>query len=132
MSAVNTIRDQREAKNISQVALATAAGVSEGVLIRIEQGSAKTTDDEIAHVTKVLKGMPEGTRKIAGRPFADAKKNEAVKAAREAGLSVAETIAKMTPAPVKAPAKAAPAKAATKAPAKAPAKKAPAKAPAKK
>ena len=114
----NNIRDLREFKNLSQDKVAEAAGVTYSVFVRIEEGSGKTTPEEVAHVLSVLKEMEPGTRKLAGRPFKDAAKQAAVAAARAAGTSMAETIGLATVAPAKAaPAKKAPAAKATKAPA---------------
>lgn len=135
-----TIRDLRESKNLSQDKVAAACGLTYSQFVRIEEGSGKTTPDEVKAVLETLKGMEPGTRKLAGRPFKDPAKQAAVLAARAEGKSVAEAIG--ITAPTKATAKAtaapkAPAKAAGKGKtdiAKALAKKAPArsrKAPAK-
>lgn len=130
-----SIRDLRESKNISQDKAAEAAGLSYSKFVRIEEGSGKTTQEEVDHVLGVLKEMEAGTRKMAGRPFKDPARQAAVVAARAAGTSVSAALG--VPAattPPKAPA-AAPKKAAAKAPeskddslAKALAKKAPARA----
>lgn len=106
----NNIRDLREMKNLSQDAVAAAAGVTYSVFVRIEEGSGKTTPEEVATVMAALKEMEPGTRKLAGRPFKDATKQAAVAAARAAGTSVAEAMGLETIAPAKkAPAKKAPA-----------------------
>lgn len=76
------IRALRLAKNISQVKLAEATGLSEGQVIRIEQGGGKTTAEEITTLVKAIKSMPANDRKISGRPFADASKNAATAALR--------------------------------------------------
>lgn len=142
MATATTIRDLREQKNLSQDKVAAAAGLTYSQFVRIEEGSGKTTPDEVKAVMAVLKGMEAGTRKLAGRPFKDPAKQAAVLAARAEGKSVAEAIGVVVPtkAPAKAatPAKATPAKAAASTKkndiAKALAKKAPArsrKAPAK-
>jgi transcriptional regulator with XRE-family HTH domain len=116
MPTATTIRDLREQKNLSQDKVAEAAGLTYSKFVRIEEGSGKTTPEEVKHVMTVLKGMEPGTRKLAGRPFKDPAKQAAVKAARESGGSVAEAIGIVTPAPAKkAPAKKTTAK---KAPAK--------------
>lgn len=85
----NTIRDLREQKQLSQDKVAEAAGLTYSKFVRIEEGSGKTTQEEIDHVLAVLKGMEPGTRKLAGRPFKDAAKQAAVAEARAAGKSVA-------------------------------------------
>ena len=108
------IRDLREFKQLSQDKVAAAAGITYSRFVRSEEGSGKTTPEEIAHVMAVLKTMEPGTRKLAGRPFKDAAKEAAVRAAREAGTSVAAAIGIQVPT---APAKATPTKA-KKAPAK--------------
>lgn len=127
-----TIRDLREQKNLSQDKVAEAAGLTYSKFCRIEAGSGKTTPEEVASVLKVLEKMEPGTRRLAGRPFKDPAKQAAVKAAREAGKSVAAVLGNGTPAPAKkaaAPAKkaAAPAKKAANKLAGALGKKAPAK-----
>lgn len=103
------IRDLRESKNLSQDKVAEAAGLTYSKFVRIEEGSGKTTPEEVAHVMGVLKEMEPGTRKLAGRPFKDPAKQAAVQAARENGESVAEAIGlniiKPAPARKKAPAK---------------------------
>jgi transcriptional regulator with XRE-family HTH domain len=96
-----TIRDLREQKNLSQDKVAEAAGLTYSKFVRIEEGSGKTTPEEVKHVMTVLKGMEPGTRKLAGRPFKDPAKQAAVKAARESGGSVAEAIGITAPAPAK-------------------------------
>jgi hypothetical protein len=96
-----TIRDLREQKNLSQDKVAEAAGLTYSKFVRIEEGSGKTTPEEVKHVMTVLKGMEPGTRKLAGRPFKDPAKQAAVKAARESGGSVAEAIGITPPAPAK-------------------------------
>lgn len=123
----NPIRDLREQKNLSQDAVAAAAGLTYSVFYRIEAGTGKTTQEEIDRVVKVLNKMKPGTRKLAGRPFADPEIQAKVAKAREQGKSVAEIIAKAQPAQKAAPAakKATPAKkTATPAKKTAPAKKA--------
>lgn len=116
MAAPKTIRDLRESKNLSQDKVAEAAGLTYSKFVRIEEGSGKTTPEEVKAVMDVLKGMEPGTRKLAGRPFKDPAKQAAVKAARESGGSVAEAIG--IPTPTAAPAKKA-AATTKKAPAKA-------------
>jgi DNA-binding XRE family transcriptional regulator len=115
------IRDLRESKQLSQDAVAEAAGLTYGVFVRIEAGEGKTTPEEVAHVMDVLEKMEPGTRKLgSGRPFKDPEKRAAVQKARETGGSVAEALGYVTPKPAKK------ATAARKAPAKkatAPAKK---------
>lgn len=103
-----TIRDLRESKLISQDKAAEAAGLSYSKYTRIEEGSGKTTPEEVAHVMEVLKGMEPGTRKLAGRPFKDQAKQAAAQAAREAGTSVSEALGLpvIAPARKKAAAKA--------------------------
>lgn len=98
---IATIRDLREFKNLSQDKVAEAAGLTYARFVRIEEGSGKTTPEEVAHVMSVLKGMEAGTRKLAGRPFKDPAKQAAVQAARESGGSVAEAMGAPTPAPAK-------------------------------
>jgi len=120
MPTPNTIRDLRESKNLSQDKVAEAAGLTYSKFVRIEEGSGKTTPEEVKHVMTVLKGMEPGTRKLGGRPFKDPAKQAAVAAARASGGSVAAAIAGADPAPAPAPAKKAPTK-------KAAAKKSPAK-----
>ena len=113
--ATKNIRDLRESKSLSQKAVRTACGLTYSTYVRIEQGSGKTTPEEIASVLKVLEKMEPGTRKLAGRPFKDPAKQAAVQEARAAGKSVAAVLANGTaPAPAKKAA----------APKKAPAKKA--------
>ena len=116
------IRDLREFKRLSQDAVAAAAGLTYSRFVRIEEGSGKTTPEEVASVMAALTGMEPGTRKLAGRPFKDATKQAAVIAARETGTSVAAAIGVQTPSAAPAPAKKAPAAKAT--PAAAPAAKA--------
>lgn len=113
-----TIRDLREQKNLSQDKVAEAAGLTYSKFVRIEEGSGKTTPEEIKHVMDALKKMEPGTRKLGGRPFKDPARQAAVKAAREAGKSVHEVISSTAPAPAPAPAKKAAAAPAKKAPAK--------------
>lgn len=121
--ATQTIRDLREKKNLSQDKVAAACGLTYAKFVRIEEGSGKTTPEEVKAVLETLKGMEPGTRKLAGRPFKDPAKQAAVLKARAEGKSVAEVLGVATPTK----ATATPAKKAT--PAKAtPAKKAPAKA----
>lgn len=88
----NNIRDLRESKNLSQDKVAEAAGLTYSKFVRIEEGSGKTTPEEVAHVLGVLKEMEPGTRKLAGRPFKDPARQAAVQAARESGTSVAEAM----------------------------------------
>lgn len=106
------IRDLREFKQLSQDAVAAAAGITYSRFVRIEEGSGKTTPEEVALVMDALKKMEPGTRKLAGRPFKDAAKQAAVLAARENGTSVAAAIGVQVIAPA-ATAKKAPAKKAT-------------------
>lgn len=87
-----TIRDLRESKNISQDKVAEAAGLSYSKYVRIEEGSGRTTPEEIAGVLKVLEGMEPGTRKLAGRPFKDPEKQAAAKEARANGTSISEAL----------------------------------------
>ena len=87
------IRDMREAKNLSQLTVARAAGLSESAYQRIEAGSARTTKEEISLVTKTIRSLPKGTRRVTGRPFKDPDLRAAVEAAREAGESVAAVLA---------------------------------------
>jgi len=87
-----TIRDMREAKNLSQDKVAEAAGLTYSVFVRVEEGSGKTTPEEVDHVKRVLEEMEPGTRKLAGRPFKDPEKQAAVQKARESGESVAKTL----------------------------------------
>lgn len=111
----NPIRDIRESKNLSQDTVAAECGLTYSVYYRIEQGSGKTTQAEVDKVLKVLKKLKPGTRKIAGRPFGDAKLQAKIQAARESGASVAEVLASAVPAQKAA----APAAKKTAAPAKA-------------
>jgi transcriptional regulator with XRE-family HTH domain len=92
MPAKTNIRDLRESKNLSQDKVAEAAGLTYSVFVRVEAGSGKTTPEEVGHVLAILKDMEDGTRKLAGRPFGDAKKQAAVEAARAAGTSVADAM----------------------------------------
>lgn len=85
---MTTIRDLREQKNLSEDKVAAAAGLTYSRFVRIQEGSGKTTPEEITAVLTVLQGMEPGTRRLAGRPFKDADKRAAVAAAREAGLPV--------------------------------------------
>lgn len=103
---MTTIRDLREKKNLAQDKVAKAAGITYSVFVRIEEGSGKTTQEEIDYVLSVLKGMEPGTRKLAGRPFDDPVKQAAVLAARASGGSVADAIAgRASETPKKATAK---------------------------
>ena len=103
-----TIRDLREKKNLSQDKVAEAAGLTYSKFVRVEEGSGKTTPEEIKAVLDVLKDMEPGTRKLSGRPFKDPEKQAAVIAAREAGKSVAEVLGVVAPAKApRAPKKAA-------------------------
>jgi transcriptional regulator with XRE-family HTH domain len=106
------IRDLRESMNLSQDKVAAAAGVTYNVFVRIEECSGKTTPQEVSNVMTALKEMEPGTRKLAGRPFKDAAKEAAVRAARETGSSVSEAlgIELIKPARKRAPAKKAAAK----------------------
>ena len=90
----NQIRDLREGKNLSQDAVAEAAGLTYSQFVRVEgwAGAGRTTREEYDHVVSTIKGMEPGTRKLAGRPFADPKKQAAVEAARAEGKSVAEAL----------------------------------------
>lgn len=114
MATPTNIRDLRESKNLSEDKVAEAAGLTYSKFVRIQEGSGKTTPEEVAHVLSVLKGMEPGTRKLAGRPFKDPAKQAAVLAARANGGSVAAAIGVVTPA---APAKKAPAAKKAKTPA---------------
>lgn len=96
------IRDLREFKQLSQDAVAAAAGVTYSRFVRIEEGSGKTTPEEVAQVMAALQAMEPGTRKLAGRPFKDANKQAAVAAARASGTSVAEAMGATIIAPAKA------------------------------
>ena len=128
------IRDLRESKGLSQTAAAEICGLTFSRYERIELGSPRTTDAEIAAVKKALRGAKKTGKKLVGRPFSDPVKQAAVEAARAEGRSVSAVLAQLEgiakPAPAKA---AAPAskptaeKAATPAAKKAAAKKAPAK-----
>jgi transcriptional regulator with XRE-family HTH domain len=115
----NRIRDIRESKNMSQTDAANACGLSFARYERIENGSPRTTDDEIKQVTAALRKCKKLEKKLAGRPFKDPTKQRAVEEARKSGQSVAEIIVTSSVASTPAPAKAAPA----------PAKKAAAKKP---
>ncbi len=125
MTDTVTIRDLRESKNISQDKAAEAAGLSYSKFVRIEEGSGRTTPEEVESVLKVLREMEPGTRKLAGRPFKDPAKQAAVKAARESGQSVAAVLGVKTPQV--ATGDQAPAKAKSSGDAQAMAKKAPAR-----
>ncbi len=103
MPTPTTIRDLREQKNLSQDKVAEAAGLTYSKFVRIEEGSGKTTADEVKAVMNVLIDLEPGTRKLAGRPFKDPAKQAAVLAARANGGSVAEVIG--VAVPVAAPAK---------------------------
>lgn len=83
-----TVRDQREAKGLSQIAVAQAMGVTESTYQRIESASAKTTDKERAEALKAIKSLKATGRKMVGRPFKDAARQAAVTAARANGTSV--------------------------------------------
>lgn len=88
------IRDLREQKRLGQFTVSQAAELGFSAYVRIESGTGKTTPEDVAHVLKVLRGMPDGTRKMGwGRPFNDPVKRAAVAAARENGQSVAEAVA---------------------------------------
>lgn len=95
------IRDLRESKNLSQDKVAEAAGITYSRFVRIEEGSGKTTPEEVAQVMNALKAMESGTRKLAGRPFKDALKQAAVLAARASGGSVADAMGVVTIAPAR-------------------------------
>ena len=126
MATKLSIRDLREQKNLSQDKVAEAAGLTYSKFVRIEEGSGKTTQDEVDAVLKVLEKMEPGTRRLAGRPFKDPARQKAVQEARAAGKSVAAVLAATAPSP----AAAAPVAKKATAPAKkaaAPAKKATAK-----
>lgn len=90
---MNEIRDIRESKNLSQDAVAEAAGVSYSVFVRIEAGTGKTTEAEVKHVLATVRKMKKSDRKIGGRPFGDPAKQAAAQAAREAGGSVSAALA---------------------------------------
>ena len=109
----NNIRDLREFKQLSQDKVAEACGLTYGQFVRIEEGSSKTTPEEVKEVLTVLKEMEPGTRKLAGRPFKDPEKQAAVEAARANGESVAEAIGLNVILPARAPRKKAPAKSKT-------------------
>jgi transcriptional regulator with XRE-family HTH domain len=110
MPATNPIRDLRESKQLSQDAVAEAAGLTYSKFVRIEEGSGKTTPEEVAHVLAVLEKMTPSARKLAGRPFKDPAKQAAVQKARESGQSVAEALGYTVPGGEVAP----PAKKATR------------------
>lgn len=122
MATPTTIRDLRESKNLSQFQVRTAAGLTYSKFVRIENGSGKTTPEEVKAVMDVLKKMEPGTRKLAGRPFKDPAKQAAVLKARAEGGSVAAVIGAGTP-PAKAPATKKTARPSETAPTKAAAKK---------
>jgi transcriptional regulator with XRE-family HTH domain len=130
------IRDLRESKGLSQTAAAEICGLTFSKYERIEIGSPKTTDAEIAAVKKALRATKKTGKKLYGRPFADPKLQAAVEAARAEGKSVAAVLAAAAPAsngtaePAKEEAPAPepePAKEEAPAPEPEPAKKAPAK-----
>lgn len=106
---IETIRDLREQKRLGQWTVAQACGLGFSAYTRIEAGSGKTTPEEVASVLKVLREMPEGTRKLGGgRPHNDPAKRAAVAAARAEGRSVAEALAQASgaaaePQPAAAP-----------------------------
>lgn len=87
-----TIRDLREIKNLSQSKVAAACGLTYSRFVRVEEGSGKTSQEDVEAVLDVLLGMESGTRKMGGRPFNDPAKQAAVQAAREAGGSVAAAL----------------------------------------
>lgn len=90
----NTIRDEREAKNLTLDEVAAKAGISWSTMCRIERNSAKTTQEEVDHVLGAISSLPASDRKRpSGRPFGDKEKQAAVERARLAGTSVAKVIA---------------------------------------
>lgn len=93
-----SIRDLRETKMLSQDKVAAAAGVTYNVFVRIEEGSGKTTPEQVAHVLHVLQGMDPGTRKLAGRPFKNPQVRALVAEARKAGESVSAVLGHAAPA----------------------------------
>ena len=105
---MTTIRSLREKKNLSQKKVRLACGLTYSVYVRIEEGSGKTTPEEIERVLKVLESMEPGTRKLGGRTFKDPAKQEALKLARASAADPAMNVA----SPDSPPKKAAPRKAA--------------------
>lgn len=112
----NTIRDEREAKNLTLDEVAAKAGISWSTMCRIERNSAKTTQEEVNLVMSAIQSLPTSDRKRpTGRPFDDKEKQAAVERARLAGTSVAKIITgsaegitdakKAAPAPKKTAAK---------------------------
>jgi transcriptional regulator with XRE-family HTH domain len=97
--STNTIRDLRESKGLSQTAAAEICGLSFSRYERIEMGSPRTTDAEIAAVTKALRGAKKTGKKLVGRPFSDPVKQAAVEAARANGGSVAQVLATVSAMP---------------------------------
>ena len=80
--ANNDIRKNRLAKNLSQDKVAEQAGLTYSQFVRIEAGTGKTTEAEVKKVLKAIRELPANTRRIAGRPFADAAKRAEVEALR--------------------------------------------------
>jgi transcriptional regulator with XRE-family HTH domain len=94
MTDTISIRDLREQKRLGQYTVAQACNLGFSAYVRIEAGSGKTTPEEVESVLRVLREMPEGTRKLGGgRPHNDPAKRAAVAAARERGESVAAALA---------------------------------------
>lgn len=89
----NTIRDEREAKNLTLDEVAAKAGISWSTMCRIERNSVKTTQEEVDLVMSAIQSLPKSDRKRpTGRPFDDKEKQAAVERARLAGTSVAKVI----------------------------------------
>jgi len=99
----DTIRDLREQKRLGQYTVSQACGIGFSAYVRIEAGAGKTTPEEVESVLKVLRDMPEGTRKLGGgRPFNDPNKRAAVQTARQKGESVAAALARAAAQPATA------------------------------
>lgn len=94
----NEIRDLRESKGLSQTAAAEVCGLTFSRYERIEMGSPRTTEDEIAHVKKALRATKKTGKKLVGRPFSDPEKQRAVEEARAKGESVAAVLAQLAAA----------------------------------
>jgi transcriptional regulator with XRE-family HTH domain len=93
--ATSDIRDLRESKGLSQTAAAEICGLSFSRYERIELGSPRTTDAEIAAVKKALRATKKTGKVLIGRPFSDPKKQAAVEKARAEGRSVAAVLAEL-------------------------------------
>lgn len=77
----NGIMELRKSKSLSRINAAKLADISPGAFWRIEAGTGKTTDAEIASVLKALKAAPAPVKALVAKAAPAAKAPVAKKAA---------------------------------------------------